>query len=454
MTDEALLGSAEKVVAYAIRHGADAAEAFVERSQSGAVRIEKNHVGGIEADTTYGIGLRIIKDKRIGFAHLTRAEDIATALKDALSNAKLAKRLPTFDLPSPKKFPGVRGIFDQRIAALAGPDLVDLAIGLVRGAKGIRAKLDVTEAGVSFGHMENAIANSEGLGCASRETSLAASCFVVQSDEGVSTGFANLERTRFLLDTESLGGEAAQLALDARKPKKLDTAGRRTLVLKPDPAADLIGTLTIPSLYGKSALRGESVYSKKLGKKVAHSKISLIDDPTVENGLGSSPFDDEGEPSRPLMPIKNGVLTTYLFDRSSAAEFKSEPTASALRIHPFDGRSYKSPPSTNARNVRLEAPSMATEKLIREVDEGLLVHDLMGVHTANTVSGDFSVTSTVLFRIRKGSVEGPVAPVSVAGNLHQALREGLVLGDDLKQTSGEAVLEVPSTRFESFTVTP
>ncbi len=449
-----LLRTAEKIVAYATRHGADVAEAFVERSNSGTVRIEKNHVGGIEADTTYGIGLRIVKDKRVGFSHLTSEEDVAAALKDALGNAKLAKRLPAFALPSSNKMPRISGIFDPKIAALSGPDIIELSMEMVRGAHDVRAGLNVTEAGASFGQMENAIANSEGLAVSSRETSIGASCFVVQSQEGISTGSANRESTRLNLNTKKLGAEAAQLALDGRKPKKLEGAGRRILVLKPDPAADLIGTLTVPSLYGRSAMRGESFYSKKVGKKVAHSKISLIDDPTVENGLGSSPFDDEGEVSRPFFAIKNGVLKTFLFDRSAGAEFKSKPTSSALRVHPFDGRSYKSPPGISARNVRLGAPSRATESLIAGVDDGLLVHDLMGVHTANTVSGDFSVTSTVLFRIIKGSVEGPVEPVSVAGNLHQALREGLVLGDDLKQTSGEAVIEMPSTRFESFTVTP
>ena len=454
MKPDELLGTAEKIVAYATRHGADVAEAFVERSKSGTVRIEKNHVGGIEADTTYGIGLRVVKNKRVGFSHLTSEDDVATALKDALGNSKLAKRLPSFALPSSNRIPRIAGIFDSKIAALSGPDIIELSMELVRGAHDVRPALNVTEAGVSFGHMENAIANSEGLAVASTETSIGASCFVVQSEVGVSTGSANGESTRFKLDTKKLGAEAAQLALDARNPTKLEGAGRRTMVLKPDPAADLIGTLTVPSLYGKSAMRGESYYSNKVGKKVAHPKVSLIDDPTVANGLGSSPFDDEGEISRPFFAIKNGVLKTFLFDRSAAAEFRKKPTSSALRVHPFDGRSYKSPPGISARNVRLNAPSRPTEKLIAGIDDGLLVHDMMGVHTANTVSGDFSVTSTVLFRIRKGSVEGPVAPVSVAGNLHQALREGLLLGSDLKQTSGEAVIEMPSTRIDAFTVTP
>jgi PmbA protein len=201
-------------------------------------------------------------------------------------------------------------------------------------------------------------------------------------------------------------------------------------------------------------MRGESVYSKRLGKKVAHSKFSLVDDPTMDGGLGSSPFDDEGEPSRAFRPIKNGVLASYLFDRGGASEFGKKPTGSAMRMHPFDGRSYKSPPGISARNVRVEAPSIRTKKLLAGIDDGLLLHDMMGVHTANTVSGDFSVTSTVLFRIRKGALEGPVAPVSIAGNLHAALKAGITLGDDIKQTSGEAAISIPSVRFDGFSVTP
>lgn len=454
MTPNDLLRTAEKVVAYAVRHGADAAEAFVERSETGGVHVEKNLVRGVEAESTQGIGLRIVRGGRVGFAHFARPAEVAEALRDAEGTARLGKRLPRFSFPPPRPVPRVSGVFDARIAQLEAAGLLSHARDLVRGAREARRDVDVTEAGASFGHLQMAIANSEGLRRAGEETSVSASCFVVQSKEGVSTGFATQESTRLDLDPLALGEEAGRLALAARNPAKVEAGGRRTLILRPDPAADLLSTVTLEALVGRSARRGESYYSGKIGRRVAHPKVSVVDDPTLARGLGSSPFDDEGVPSHRYAPISRGVLKGYFFDRAAAAEFRSRETGSALRVHPFDGRSYKSPPGAGARNVRLEAPGTRTEKLVAGVDDGLLVHDMMGVHTANLASGDFSVTSTVLFRIRKGAVEGPVAPVAVAGNVHQALRDGLLLGDDWKKTSAEGAVEIPSVRFDSFTVTP
>jgi PmbA protein len=452
--DHDLLGLAESIIAKAPRLGADAAEAFVLRSASGSVRIEKNEVGGVETDTSFGIGLRVVKDHRVGFAYVTRPEQAAQGIKDALEASKLSIVLKTFHFPSQQKLPKVAGLHDPKIEGMEAPTAIAASRELARSARAVHRKLNVTEAGYGYGSDHAAIANTEGLAAEHRETGVSASCFVVQSEQGVSTGFASRHSTRLDLDPSELGKEAADLALRARRPTKLEKPASLPILLRPDPSADLFGTITVPSLFGKAAHRDESYYSGKLGRRIAHDKFSLVDDPTRPGGLGSAPFDDEGAASRPFAPIRRGVLKGFLFDLASAAEYDRKTTSSAVRIHPFDGRSHKSPPATSGRNLVVEAPRRATPKLIAQIDEGLLVHDMMGVHTANTVSGDFSVTSSTLFRIRKGAVEGPVAPVSIGGNFHRALRKGLWIGDDPKQVADEGSILVPTCRFDGFTVTP
>lgn len=454
MTTNGLLGRLERVVRQTRAAGAEAGEAFAMQDASGSLRIERNQLLGLETEQTFGIGLRTYKEGRLGFAYVTRFGQVADGIRAALKTGRLSKPLPDFQFPSAGAAPRVPGLHDRRIQSLQSRQVLEMGRDLVRAARDVGRPYVVTEAGISFGTVRVAIANTQGLARGHEETGLDASGFVVQNQEGVSTGFASQSSMRLDVDPAALGREAAELARAARHPRPLERGGRIPLVLRPDPAADLLGTLTLPSLVGKAAHQGESYYSNKQGAQVAHPKITVRDDPTMARGLGSAPFDDEGRPSRPFSPIRRGVLTTYLYDQSTAAEFRGRPTASAVRTHAFDGRSYKSPPSASGRNVAIEAPSTRTDKLVGGVDDGLLVHDLLGVHTANTVSGDFSVTSTVLFRIRKGAVEGPVAPVSVAGNFHQALRAGLTLGDDLKATSGEGAIRIPSVRLNSFTVTP
>lgn len=449
-----LLAMAERVVERALARGAASAEAFLMRERTGSARIEKNELGGIETDARSGVGIRTLAKGRVGFAYFTNLDKADAAIRDALEASRLSKPLRGFSFAARRPVPKVAGLHDAKILELGGPDAADMAAEMVRTVSSRDKKLAVTEAGVAFAAAEVAVANSEGVALHHRETSASLSCFVVQSTQGVSTGFASQHDTRWRLDPTKVGAEAADLALRARNPVKLASGGVRSLLVRPEPAADLLDTITLPALVAKSAHRDESFYSGKMGRLVAHRRFGILDDPTRPRGLGSAPFDDEGEPSRPLRPIRNGVLKEFFRDAATAAEYGGRPTGSALRIHPFDGRSYKSPPSAGGRNLRLDAPSRATDKMIASIDEGLLVHDLMGVHTANVVSGDFSVTSSLLFRIHKGAVEGPVAPLAVAGNLHEALRRGIVIGDDEKATAGDSAFLIPSVLFEGFTVTP
>ena len=454
MTRDGLLRIAEAAVKAAKQAGAPDSEAFVLRDASGSVHVERSDLGGVETDTSFGIGLRVYDQGRIGFAYVTSLDAVKDGVKAARGSARISRRLPGFRFAAPRKLPRIAGLFDKRLESLQGPEAIEMAWDLVRSAVDVDAKLNVSEAGVAFGVSGCAVANSEGVGVEHHETMLHASCFVVQNEQGVSTGFAARDSNRRDIKPAELGRKAARLALDARNPKPLPKGGRLPVILRPEPASDLVDTITLSALHGKDARRGESFYSGKKGKPVAHRSFSLIDDPTSAEGLGSAPFDDEGEASRRLAPIQRGILQGYVFDRAAAAEFKERATASAIRVHGFDGRSYKAPPSATGRNVHLAAPSTKTDRLIAGIDDGLLIHDLMGVHTANIVSGDFSVTSSLLFRIRKGAIEGPIAPVSVAGNFHQVLKAGIRLGDDVKAMAGETAIAIPSLRTDELTVTP
>lgn len=438
----------------AMRAGADGAEAFALDEWGASAEVEKDSLTHAEAGASRGLGLRVLKDARVGFAFATRPDMVDQAVTDALKAARLSKRTPAFEFPRARKHATLRGVWDARLAELEGPDLLEGAGTMIDAVKDVRKDLRVAGGSVNVGQSECAVVNSEGVDKTHRETSISAHLYVIQSRDGVSTGFSHQEATRYKMAWQGLGKEAGELAVASAKPAKLDGAGPRICLVRPDPAADLLTTITIPSLYARPAHRGESYYTGKVGKRVMHEKISLVDDPTLPASVGSVPFDDEGTPTKVVKPVAGGVLKTFLYDALDAAEYKGKPTGHALRMHSLDGRSFKASPHTSANQVRLVAPSTTTAKLVAGIDDGLLLHDMMGVHTANAVSGDFSVNASIVFRVRKGAVEGPVAPLSVAGNLHQALKRGLRLGDDVKTVGGAPSVVLPTVLFEGFTATP
>jgi PmbA protein len=220
------------------------------------------------------------------------------------------------------------------------------------------------------------------------------------------------------------------------------------VLFTPEAAAELLGTVTVPSLEGEAVGRGESVYAGRLGQAVMAAGISMADDGLLDGGLGTSSSDDEGVPSRKTVLVRDGLLEGFLYDLYSAAEFGAGTTGNGAR------GSYRSPPSVSARNIIIGGELRDRDTLISEIGEGVLVHDVLGAHTANRVSGDFSVSAPLLFRIRKGELHRPLKPVMLSGNLPELLRAVSGIGKDQKQVaSGGGSIYTGSLRVENVMVT-
>jgi PmbA protein len=149
------------------------------------------------------------------------------------------------------------------------------------------------------------------------------------------------------------------------------------------------------------------------------------------------------------MVIENGVLQGFLYDTFTGNQYGVETTASASR----DG--WKSQPEAGASNMVVDVPSRGElEDLIAQVDRGLLIHDLMGAHTANRSTLDFSVNTTMPFEIRNGELLGVRAPAMLGGNVGALLEKVLGGGGKPRQCPGSANIIIPWVATEGITVTP
>ena len=181
--------------------------------------------------------------------------------------------------------------------------------------------------------------------------------------------------------------------------------------------------------------------------------LSLVDDPTMPDGENSMKLDDEGVPSKCHELVKNGMLKDYLYTIATGSEFDHASTASGLR---GGGQDHMSPISTSGRNIMLQGDTTNEETLISEIKDGLLVHDIMGAHTSNPASGDFSVTASILFRISNGEVAEPVSQAMLGGNLPEYLMNVSGLGNNYRKLSGglsPVGFYIPSIRIEDVMVT-
>jgi PmbA protein len=175
--------------------------------------------------------------------------------------------------------------------------------------------------------------------------------------------------------------------------------------------------------------KGKSLLADRLGKKVISAKINLIDSGLLTGKLGSSPVDDEGVPSQEKTVIRDGVLRSYLHNTYTARKAGVPSTGNAAR------GGFSALPSVGVSNLFLEPVSgtsiIPKERLFAETGRGLYVTDAMGVHTANPISGDFSVGVTGLW-IENGVVAFPVKEAVLSGNVLDLFEKIEAVCDDLR----------------------
>ena len=149
-----------------------------------------------------------------------------------------------------------------------------------------------------------------------------------------------------------------------------------------------------------------------------------MDDGRLKRGLGTSGYDAEGLPTQTTVLVREGVLQGFLYDSASARRAKTISTGNAGRA------SYKGLPEPETTNFYIKPGTKSPEEMIAGIDSGLYVHSAMGLHTVDTVSGDFSL-GIMGERIEKGKRTHGVRGVTIAGNLLDLLNTLEAVGNDL-----------------------
>jgi PmbA protein len=240
-----------------------------------------------------------------------------------------------------------------------------------------------------------------------------------------------------MADAAALGKSAGERAIRRLNPRKVKSTAV-PVVFDRRVAGGLLGHLA-GAINGAAIARGTSFLKDRLGRKVFRGGIDVVDDPHRRRGLRSKPFDAEGIANQRRKLVEDGRLTTWLLDLRSARQLKLKSTGHAAR-------GTGGPPSPSPTNLYLEAGKPTPEELMRDIREGFLVTELMGMGV-NGVTGDYSRGATG-FWIVDGRPAYPVSEVTIAGNLkHMYLN--LYPASDLEFRRGT---DAPSVRIEGMTV--
>ena len=172
-----------------------------------------------------------------------------------------------------------------------------------------------------------------------------------------------------------------------------------------------------------SVYRQQSFLAGKLGEKVAAENVTVIDDGTIPGLFGTSPFDDEGVPSRRTVVIERGVLKSYLLNCYAARKLGMKTTGNA-------SRGLAGNAGIGHGNFFLEKGVETPEKILAGIRNGFYVTQVLGFGV-NIVTGDYSQGASGLW-IRDGELAFAVSEVTIAGNLKEMLLGLEAVGSDLE----------------------
>jgi PmbA protein len=151
----------------------------------------------------------------------------------------------------------------------------------------------------------------------------------------------------------------------------------------------------------------------------------VLDDGLLEGGLGTAPTDDETVPMKKKTVIERGRLTMFLYNTYTANKDKTASTGNGMR------GGFKGLPGVGLTNLYIEPGDSTLQDLMASVGRGLYITEVMGMHTANPISGDFSVGATG-FWIEKGEKAYPVREITIAGNILDLMKNVAVVGSDIR----------------------
>ncbi len=428
--DEQVLELAEK--------SADAAEAFVHTSSATPVEFEANKLKSIETKVSRSVSLRLIKDGRIGTTSTSRDDDpeavVASALESSVYGAEAR-----FEFPPLGERTKV-DVYDGETPTIPVESMAEAGKQLIARLLEYNPELLID---VSIGKDDEEIRIARyGAAESYRRTGfgVSVSANLIRGTDMLDVYSFNVSCSPDL-DTDSLFDEIREKLELARDAGAVES-GSIPVVLSPIAFMLTVGPALRMGFNGKMVEQGASPLVGKLGEEVFDPALTIHDDATLQQRPSSSPFDDEGVPTRSVPLVENGIVSEFLYDLQTAGRMGTQSTGNGYR-----GGGSPSPSSTAAI---VDAGEGSLQDLIGNVENGLFVDYILGGGQANVLRGDFGGNVQLGFKIENGRLAGRVKDTLIAGNAYEVLAKIRQIGGERRWVG--AGLYCPPMALDGITV--
>ena len=442
----------KNVMDTALSGGAKAGDAFMLESSETRVTFEHGRLKGSSKRQSRGIGVRVVKDERLGFASSSDLRDSGLVARSALEVANSGEHTE-IQFPSEAEYDQPEALVDESLRQLPVEEMIDDGSRFVSRMKEyddgilVGASIVKEDSRISF-------ANSEGLEASYEKTACVAS-LSAQIIEGTTVifcyrAYAGTERCR---DFDQLIEKIVEDCGRAKQPAST-TSGRYPVIFTPRAMVELSEFLR-EGIDGRNVQKGISPIREKMGEEILDDRITIFENGLLPGGIDSAPFDDEGVPTRKKPIVEGGVLRSFIMDLSTAAKLHNLPTGNGFRCNAYTGaQDYESVPAPKATNWIMEPGDTRLADLMSGMGKGVLVDDMMGLFSSNFLAGDFSGNLSLGYLVKDGKIAGRLKDAMVSGNLYSLLRDNLIdLSVETERVSSSGTCIFPYVALKDVMVT-
>lgn len=409
--------------------GFESSEIYVTNSESLNISIYEGEVESYNLNKSFGLSFRGIINGKIGYSH-TRILD-ETSIDMLVSTAKNAALLienedAQFIYEGDDKYEDVI-CYNEAIENLDPNDLINIGLDMERECKNYNENVVNTDGcKVVYSKGDVQIINTKGLNLKNKQNILYAYVSPIleikgEKQDGLGYKIANSIEALNAKEIAKMGVDEAISKIGSKSVK----TDNYKIAIYSDAMVSLLGAFC--GVFSADATqKGLSLLKDKENTMIASEKVTIIDNPLLDNGLASLPFDDEGVATFKKEVVSKGKLTTLLHNLKTSKKANTKSTGNGFKS------SYASTVSVSPSNFYIEKGDKSFDEILKTLDSGLLITDFAGLHSgANAITGDFSLAAKG-FYIKNGKKDYPVDQITVAGNFFDLLKQITEVGDDLK----------------------
>ncbi len=423
-------GVLARVLSRALRRGGDFADVFFENRLVQTFRLQDGQIREASSSVVRGAGVRVVAGERAGYAYsdeldeaaLLRAAEAASLIARDGREHVVAVDLSPFGAPSLYEAHADEPADSQRY--------VDLLARADVAARGSDARVASVNAFVTDELQYVQIASSDGRVVTDRRPLVALGVQVVAKQNGVRENGYLGDGGRTSIDVfdaktpESIARESARIATSKLGAREAP-AGEMPVVIGAGGGGVLLHEAVGHGLEADFNRKGTSLYSGRVGERVASDLVTIYDDGDLPGERGSVAVDDEGTPGQHKVLVENGILRGYMQDRLNARLMGVDSTGSGRR------ETFRMLPQPRMCNTFMPAGASTAEEIIGSVDRGLYAASFSGGQVEIS-KGDFVFMIAEGYLIENGHVTAPVRGATLVGNGPDAMTKVTMVGNDAR----------------------